>query len=86
MGTLLYTSTASVVFRPGGLEGVTESLPVAPGHLAAYPATKARVEALVPAAHGPELATVSLRPHIIWGSGDPTSPPRSRAPCGTASC
>uniref|UniRef100_UPI00117CFA54 NAD-dependent epimerase/dehydratase family protein n=1 Tax=Streptomyces africanus TaxID=231024 RepID=UPI00117CFA54 len=65
--TLLYTSTASVVFRPGGLEGVTESLPIAPRHLAAYPATKARAEALVLAAHGPELATVSLRPHIIWG-------------------
>ncbi|WP_193776043.1 NAD-dependent epimerase/dehydratase family protein [Streptomyces sp. E2N166] len=69
--TLLYTSTASVVFRPGGLEGVTESIPIAPRHLAAYPATKARAEALVLAAHGPELATVSLRPHIIWGPGDP---------------
>ncbi|PWJ05928.1 3-beta hydroxysteroid dehydrogenase [Streptomyces sp. NWU49] len=69
--TLLYTSTASVTFRPGGLEGVTEDLPFALHHLAAYPATKARAEALVLAAHGPELATVSLRPHIIWGPGDP---------------
>ena len=69
--TLLHTSTASVAFRPGGLEGVDESLPVAPCHLPAYPATKARAEALVLAAHGPELATVSLRPHIIWGPGDP---------------
>ncbi|MFC8422153.1 NAD-dependent epimerase/dehydratase family protein [Streptomyces sp. NPDC057236] len=71
VGTLLYTSTASVVFRPGGVEGVTESLPPVPCLLAAYPATKARAEALVLAAHGPELATVSLRPHIIWGPGDP---------------
>ncbi|CAL9390170.1 NAD-dependent epimerase/dehydratase family protein [Streptomyces sp. enrichment culture] len=69
--TLLYTSTASVVFRPGGLEGVDESLLPSPRHLAAYPATKARAEALVLTAHGPELATVSLRPHIIWGPGDP---------------
>lgn len=69
--TLLYTSTASVVFRPGGLEGVREGLPPVPCHLAAYPATKARAEALVLSAHGPELATVSLRPHIIWGPGDP---------------
>ncbi|MFC5668695.1 NAD-dependent epimerase/dehydratase family protein [Streptomyces incanus] len=69
--TLVHTSTASVVFRPGGLEGVTEDLPFALHHLAAYPATKARAEALVLAAHGPELATVSLRPHIIWGPGDP---------------
>lgn len=69
--TLLYTSTASVAFRPGGLEGATEDLHPTPCHLAAYPATKARAEALVLAADGPELATVSLRPHIIWGPGDP---------------
>jgi nucleoside-diphosphate-sugar epimerase len=69
--TLLYTSTASVAFRPGGLEGATEDLHPAPCHLAAYPATKARAEALVLAADGPELATVSLRPHLIWGPGDP---------------
>ncbi|MEW2066602.1 NAD-dependent epimerase/dehydratase family protein [Streptomyces sp. NPDC007346] len=69
--TLVHTSTASVAFRPGGLEGVTEDLPRPPGHLAAYPQTKAMAEASVLAAHGPELATVSLRPHIIWGPGDP---------------
>lgn len=69
--TLVYTSTASVVFRPGGLEGVDESLPYALRHLAPYPASKARAEALVLAAHGPDLATVSLRPHIVWGPGDP---------------
>jgi nucleoside-diphosphate-sugar epimerase len=69
--TLLHTSTASVAFRPGGLEYATEQLHAVPSQLAAYPATKARAEALVLAAHGPELATVSLRPHIIWGPGDP---------------
>ncbi|MDQ0789990.1 NAD-dependent epimerase/dehydratase family protein [Streptomyces sp. B3I8] len=68
---LVYTSTASVAFRPGGLEGATEQAYPTPCRLAAYPATKARAEALVLAAHGPELATVSLRPHIIWGPGDP---------------
>ncbi|WP_399882138.1 NAD-dependent epimerase/dehydratase family protein [Streptomyces sp. BBFR51] len=68
---LVHTSTASVAFRPGGLEGVTEDLPRPPGHLAAYPQSKAAGEALVLTAHGPELATVSLRPHIIWGPGDP---------------
>jgi nucleoside-diphosphate-sugar epimerase len=69
--TLVNTSTASVVFRPGGLEGVTEDLPYPDRHLAAYPFTKARAEALVLDAHGPGLATVSLRPHIVWGPGDP---------------
>ncbi|WP_461025572.1 NAD-dependent epimerase/dehydratase family protein [Streptomyces sparsus] len=68
---LVHTSTASVVFRPGGLEGVTEELPRPAHHSAAYPQTKAMAEAMVLAAHSPELATVSLRPHIIWGPGDP---------------
>ncbi|MFJ3189287.1 NAD-dependent epimerase/dehydratase family protein [Streptomyces halstedii] len=68
---LVHTSTASVVFRPGGLEGVTEDLPYPSRHLAAYPRTKAAAEALVLRAHSPELATVSLRPHVIWGPGDP---------------
>ncbi|MDB1090266.1 NAD-dependent epimerase/dehydratase family protein [Streptomyces sp. ACA25] len=69
--TLIHTSTASVVFRPGGLEGVDEHLPYPDRHLAAYPWTKAQAEALVLAANSPALATVSLRPHIIWGPGDP---------------
>ncbi|MFJ8333065.1 NAD-dependent epimerase/dehydratase family protein [Streptomyces sp. NPDC094437] len=69
--TLVHTSTASVVFRPGGLEGVDEYLPHPRRHLAAYPRSKAVAEALVLDADGPELATLALRPHIIWGPGDP---------------
>jgi nucleoside-diphosphate-sugar epimerase len=69
--TLLYTSTASVVFRPGGLENVDERLPYPRRHLAAYPRSKAAAEALVLGAHGPDLATLALRPHVIWGPGDP---------------
>ncbi|GAA1985898.1 NAD-dependent epimerase/dehydratase family protein [Kitasatospora viridis] len=68
---LVHTSTASVVFRPGGLEGVNEDLPYPRRHLAAYTRTKAEAEALVLAAHSPKLATLALRPHIIWGPGDP---------------
>ncbi|MGC0313641.1 NAD-dependent epimerase/dehydratase family protein [Kitasatospora acidiphila] len=69
--TLVHTSTASVVFRPGGLENADERLPYPVRHLAAYPRTKAVAEALVLDANGPELAALSLRPHIIWGPGDP---------------
>ncbi|MER7849946.1 NAD-dependent epimerase/dehydratase family protein [Kitasatospora sp. NPDC096077] len=69
--TLVHTSTASVVFRPGGLENVDESLPYPRRHLASYPHTKAVAEALVLTADGPDLATLSLRPHIVWGPGDP---------------
>lgn len=71
IGTLVHTSTASVVFQPGGLRDADESCPYPDRHLAAYPRTKARAEALVLAANCPDLATVSLRPHIIWGPGDP---------------
>lgn len=69
--TLVYTSTASVVFRAGGLENADESTPYPDRHLAAYPLSKARAEALVLGADSPELATVSLRPHLIWGPDDP---------------
>ncbi|MGC0417313.1 NAD-dependent epimerase/dehydratase family protein [Embleya sp. AB8] len=69
--TLVHTSTASVVFRPGGLENVDERLPYPRRHLAAYPMTKAKAEQIVLAANGPSLTTVSLRPHLIWGPGDP---------------
>ncbi|MEU5049161.1 NAD-dependent epimerase/dehydratase family protein [Streptomyces sp. NPDC021096] len=69
--TLVYTSTASVVFPPGGLDNADDRTPYPRRHLAAYPRTKARAEALVLAANGPGLATVSLRPHLIWGPDDP---------------
>ncbi|MEU8972908.1 NAD-dependent epimerase/dehydratase family protein [Streptomyces monashensis] len=78
VGTLVYTSTASVVFQPGGLENVDERCPYPSRHLAAYPRTKAHAEALVLAANSPDLATVSLRPHIIWGPGDPHFVPALR--------
>ena len=73
---LVYTSTPSVVHGGGDLEGADESVPY-PGHFEAYyPETKARAERAVLAANGPELATVALRPHLIWGPGDPHLVPR----------
>jgi 2-alkyl-3-oxoalkanoate reductase len=67
---LVYTSSPSVVFNGRDMEGVNESLPY-PDHFEAYyPQTKAEAEKLVLAANGPELATVALRPHLIWGPGD----------------
>ena len=41
-----------------------------------YPQTKALAEQAVLAANGPDLATVALRPHLIWGPGDPHLIPR----------
>lgn len=76
---LVYTSTPSVVHGGGDLEGVDESLPYPRRFHAHYPATKAIAEAEVLAANGPELATLALRPHLIWGPGDNHLLPRMLA-------
>jgi nucleoside-diphosphate-sugar epimerase len=73
---LVYTSSPSVVFDGGDMAGLDESVPYPPHHDAPYPATKAEAEKLVLAANGPDLATVALRPHLIWGPGDPHFLPR----------
>ncbi len=73
---LVYTSSPSVVHGEGSIEGGNESLPYPSSYLANYPATKAEAERMVLAANGPELATVALRPHLIWGPGDPQFLPR----------
>ena len=43
---------------------------------AAYPATKARAEQIILGANGRDLATIALRPHLIWGPGDNNLLPR----------
>ncbi len=73
---LVYTSTPSVVHTGVDLEGVDESIPYPKHFDAAYPETKALAEKAVLAANGPDLATVALRPHLIWGPGDPHLIPR----------
>ncbi|MGL6076134.1 MAG: NAD-dependent epimerase/dehydratase family protein [Fimbriiglobus sp.] len=73
---LVHTSTPSVVHGGGSLEGVNESAPY-PAHFEApYPATKALAEQAVLQANDATLSTVALRPHLIWGPGDPHLVPR----------
>ena len=67
---LVYTSSPSVVFDGRDMEGVDESVPYPASFEAHYPKTKAIAEQLVRAANDAQLATVSLRPHLIWGPGD----------------
>jgi nucleoside-diphosphate-sugar epimerase len=67
---LVYTSSPSVVFDGRDMEGVDESVPYPASFEAHYPRTKAMAEQLVRAANDAQLATVSLRPHLIWGPGD----------------
>ena len=68
---LVFTSSPSVVFGEAELAGVDESQPYPERYLAWYPETKAIAERLVLAANGPNLATVAVRPHLVWGPGDP---------------
>ena len=56
--------------------GATNRSPTRQHYEAHYPDTKAMAEQLVLAANSPELATVSLRPHLIWGPGDNHLVPR----------
>ncbi len=73
---LVYTSSPSVVFDGTDMEGVNESIPYPQHFHASYPQTKAQAEQLVLAANGVQLATVALRPHLIWGPGDNHLVPR----------
>ena len=73
---LIYTSTPSVVFDGTDKEGVDESAPYPARFNAFYPETKAMAEQLVVKATSERLRTVILRPHQIWGPGDPHFAPR----------
>jgi nucleoside-diphosphate-sugar epimerase len=73
---LVYTSSPSVIFNGRDMDGVDESVPYPAHYEAAYPQTKAEAEQCVRAASSDSLATVSLRPHLIWGPGDSHLLPR----------
>lgn len=73
---LVYTSSPSAIFSAGDEDNVDESAPYPEHFLADYPRTKAAAEKIVMGANDAGLATVSLRPHLIWGPGDPHLVPR----------
>jgi nucleoside-diphosphate-sugar epimerase len=76
---LVHTSSPSIVHSGGDIEGADESLPIAEHFTAPYPATKALAEKMVIASNKEGLNTVALRPHLIWGPGDPHILPRLAA-------
>ncbi len=73
---LVHTSSPSVVFDGSDMEGVDESVPYPEHFEAFYPQTKAEAEQLVLQANDQTLATVALRPHLIWGPEDNHLVPR----------
>lgn len=68
---LVYTSSPSVTFDGGDTLGSDERLPYPRRFLNHYSHTKALAEQMVLRCNGLDgVATVSLRPHIIWGPYD----------------
>ena len=78
IGRLVYTSTPSVTHRATHpVEGGTaDTVPYGEGFKAHYATTKTIAEKEVLQANGDELATVALRPRLIWGPGDNQLVPR----------
>ena len=58
------------------MAGADESEPYPESFSGPYPRTKALAEQAVLAANGPSMATVAIRPHLIWGPGDRQLVPR----------
>lgn len=73
---LVFTGSPSVVFDGRDQENGTSALPYANPASSHYSATKASSERLVLKANSRPLATVSLRPHLIYGPNDPHLVPR----------
>ena len=78
IGKLLYTSTPSVTHRATHpVEGGSaDNVPYGENFQAPYAQTKAMAEQAVLAANDARLATIALRPRLIWGPGDPQILPR----------
>jgi nucleoside-diphosphate-sugar epimerase len=69
---LVFVSTEQVVLGPAPLIDVTESVPYPERPAGVYAATKGAAERLVLEANGRGLATVAVRPRMVWGRGDTT--------------
>lgn len=74
---LVYCSSPSVTFDARPQSGIDESVPYPTRWLCFYPQSKALAEfAVLQASKLGSLRTCALRPHLIWGKGDPHLFPR----------
>ncbi len=77
VGALVHTSTPSVTYSEGGHRGADESAPYGERFACHYARTKVIAEQEALAAHDPGVLCVcALRPHLVWGVGDPHLLPR----------
>lgn len=72
----VFTSSPSVVFSGEPQRDIDESAPYPTRWLCHYPRTKAIAEQRVLDRNHSRLATCALRPHLVWGKGDPHLIPR----------
>ncbi len=88
-GAFVYCSSPSVTFDGHPQSGIDESVPYPRRWLCDYPRTKAIAERRVLEANRSDgMLTCALRPHLIWGEGDPHLIPRlvSRCQSGRLRC
>lgn len=76
VGRLVYTSTPSVVFNRQPFTGQGNELPYGKNWLCHYAHTKAIAEQEALGADSASLRVVALRPHLVFGPGDPHLLPR----------
>lgn len=67
---VVYVSSEAVLADGRPLRGVDETAPRPARIYGEYAATKARAEQLVLAANSADLATLAVRPRLVWGPGD----------------
>ena len=69
---MVFTSSPSVVFSGSSIRDGNESLDYVKSNLSSYATTKALAEKAVLGAHSPGIfQALALRPHLVWGEGDP---------------
>lgn len=73
---IIYTSTPSVVFGEDDIMGGDESMAYPKKYYTHYAKTKSMAESLLLEANDASLKTLAIRPHLIWGPGDPHLFPR----------
>jgi nucleoside-diphosphate-sugar epimerase len=73
---LVMTSSPSVIFDGHSHLNALNNLPYPATYESDYPETKAMAERLALDANSPTLPVVALRPHLIYGPGDPHLLPR----------
>ncbi len=76
MKHFIYTSTPSVVFGKDDIIAGDESLDYPEKYYTDYARTKSMAEKYVRSKSSESFRTISIRPHLIWGPGDPHLIPR----------